>query len=145
MTFVRADLPIWRRIDLECKNLETLCFELNMNKRKGGGILCTYRPPSTLDTVFDKDTSLPLDKMLLNFDHVFDTLTPSKSKPLKHILETFCMTNLVNKPTCYTKNGNPSCIGVILTNPPKLFCNTTVINCLVVSSLYLLLATYQQK
>jgi len=73
--------------------------------------------------------------MLLNFDHVFDTLTPSKSKPLKHILETFCMTNLVNKPTCYTKNGNPSCIGVILTNPPKLFCNTTVINCLVVSSL----------
>jgi len=37
LTFVRADLHIWRRIDLECKNLETLCFELNMNKRKGGG------------------------------------------------------------------------------------------------------------
>ena len=34
MTFVRADLPIKRRLDLECPSIETLCNQLELHKRK---------------------------------------------------------------------------------------------------------------
>ena len=34
MTFVRSDLPFKRRKDLECEELETICYELAMAKRK---------------------------------------------------------------------------------------------------------------
>ena len=45
MTFIRADLPAKRRTDLESKDIECICVELNMNKRKWG-ILRLYRQPS---------------------------------------------------------------------------------------------------
>ena len=45
MTFVCSDLPFKRRKDLECEEVETICYELSMSKRKWC-ILGAYRPPS---------------------------------------------------------------------------------------------------
>ena len=54
LTFIRADLPAKRRTDLESKDIECICVELNMNKRKWG-ILCLYRQPSLQDSIFEKE------------------------------------------------------------------------------------------
>lgn len=135
MAYVRSDLPIRRRKDLECEHIETLCYELNMDKRKWG-IMCSYRSPSVPDSLFERDITTCLDKMLLSFDHIvvygdlnYDELCPAKHKLLKHIQDIFNLTNLVKFPTCYTKNSDPSLIDVIMTNSPTLFCNTSVVNC----------------
>ena len=47
------------------------------------------------------------------------------------VLKEFCnlynLTSLINKATCYKNSNNPSCIDVILTNFPKNFQNSSVI------------------
>ena len=68
MVFTRSSLPIRRRKDLECKTVETICFELNLNKRKWG-ILCTYRQPSMNDTPFENEITATLNKMFVNFEN----------------------------------------------------------------------------
>jgi len=45
MVFTRADLPIKRRIDLESEQLESICLEFEMQKRKWGLSVCI---PTTL-------------------------------------------------------------------------------------------------
>ena len=40
-----------------------------MNKRKCG-ILCLYGQPSLQDSFFEKEMTISLDKMYINFDHV---------------------------------------------------------------------------
>ena len=44
MTFVRSDLPFKKRKDLECEEVETICYELSMAKRKWV-IIGAYRQP----------------------------------------------------------------------------------------------------
>ena len=46
MAHIRADLPFKRRKDLESDEVESICFELSMKKRKWG-IIGAYRQPST--------------------------------------------------------------------------------------------------
>ena len=47
------------------------------------------------------------------------------------VLKDFCnlynLTNLINKATCYKNPNNPSCIDLLLTNFPKYFQNSSVI------------------
>ena len=47
------------------------------------------------------------------------------------VLKDFCnlhnLTNLINKATCYKNPNNPSCIDLLLTNFPKCFQNSCVI------------------
>ena len=56
-------------------------------------------------------------------------LNCDKRKPIDSLIETFNLTNLVQNPTCFTKNSTPSLIDVILTNSSNLLCNTKVVNC----------------
>lgn len=88
MTFVRADLPIKRRLDLECPTIETICYQLPLNKRRWG-ILCSYRNPSTPDSLFDTGISTVLDQMYISFDHIivigdlnYDMLKCDKRRPV---------------------------------------------------------------
>lgn len=67
MTFVRGDLPVKWRKDTESKNIECICYELNMTKRKCG-ILCLYRQPNMKDSEFEKHLTNCLDKMHIHFD-----------------------------------------------------------------------------
>lgn len=69
MTFIRADLPIRRYQDLECEELETICLELILDKRKWE-ILCSCRAPCMTDIKFEDEKSSALDKMLIYFKHI---------------------------------------------------------------------------
>ena len=151
MTFVRADLPIKRRPDLECQTIETVCFELELCKRKWG-ILCTYRSPSTPDKTFNDEISTVLNKMYINFDHViifsdlnYDMLNSDKCKPINNLISSFNLTNLIQKPTCFTKNGTPSLIDIILTNSCNLLCNTKIVNCSISDCHCMILTTLKEQ
>ena len=69
MTFVRSNLPFKRRKDLECEEVETICYELSMSKRKWC-ILGAYRPPSMNNQNFESDLTKYLDKMFINYDNI---------------------------------------------------------------------------
>ena len=135
MTFVRSDLPFKRRKDLECEEVETICYELSMSKRKWC-ILGTYRPPSMNNQNFESDLTKYLDKMFINYDNIicigdlnYDLLIKEKSKPLTNICDNFNLQCMVKEPTCFTKNQTQTLIDVILTNSKTLLCNTVNFNC----------------
>ena len=135
MTFVRSDLPFKRRKDLECQEIETICYELSMAKRKWC-IVGAYRKPSLENKVFENDITKSLDQIFLKFDHViclgdlnYDLSRNDKSQPLINICDTFNLDNIVKQPTCFMKNQTPSLIDVILTNSKTLLCNTANFNC----------------
>ena len=46
---------------------------------------------------------------------------------LKDFFNLYNLTNLINKATCYKNPNNPSCIDLLLTNFPKYFQNSSVI------------------
>ena len=135
MTFVRADLPIRRRKDMECKGLENLCFEFILDIRKWA-IICVYRPPKMKDKEFEGMMTNALDKIFLHFDHVivigdlnYDLSSPNKGKTLLDIMESFSLINLIKEPTCFKNAESPTLIDVILTNSHTFMCNTSVYNC----------------
>ena len=134
-TFVRSDLPFKRRKDLECQEIETICYELSMAKCKWC-IVGAYRKPSLENKVFENDITKSLDQIFLKFDHViclgdlnYDLSRNDKSQPLINICDTFNLDNIVKQPTCFMKNQTPSLIDVILTNSKTLLCNTANFNC----------------
>ena len=84
MVFFRADLPVRRINNLECEQSETIFLELKLNNRTWG-ILCLYRPPSTNDSLFEKDLRSILDQSFIKYDHLcvigdlnYDFLLPEK-------------------------------------------------------------------
>ena len=124
-----------RRTDPECQEVETICYELSMAKRKWC-IVGTYRKPSLESQVFENDFAKSLDQIFLKFDHViclgdlnYDLLRKDKSQPLTNICDTFSLDNIVKQPTCFMKNQTPSLIDVILTNSKTLLCNSLNFNC----------------
>ena len=135
MVFFRADLPVRRINNLECEQSETIFLELKLNNRTWG-ILCSYRPPSTNDSLFEKDLCSILDQSFIKYDHLcvigdlnYDFLSPEKCKPIMNICDSFNFTNLIKEPTCFTKNGSPSLIDVILTNNSNLLFHNINFNC----------------
>ena len=46
---------------------------------------------------------------------------------MKSFCETYNLTNLIKQPTCYKNPDNPTCIDLILTNDPRTFQSTCVI------------------
>ena len=106
-----------------------------MSKRKWG-ILCLYRQPSLQDSVFEKEMTLCLDKMYIDFEHVicigdlnYDLLKKDKCKTLTNICDNFNLENVIKNPTCCMKNHQPTLIDVILTNSKNLICNSTNFDC----------------
>ena len=46
---------------------------------------------------------------------------------VKSFCETYYLTNLIKQPTCYKSPDNPICIDLILTNAPRTFQSTCVV------------------
>ena len=47
---MRADIPSWRRFDIECKTLENIVYEVTLDKTKWL-IYAIYRPPSMANDI----------------------------------------------------------------------------------------------
>jgi hypothetical protein len=58
-TFMRADIPAWRRFDIECKTLENIVYEVTLDKTKWL-IYAIYRPPSMANAIFTNHMNILL-------------------------------------------------------------------------------------
>ena len=47
--------------------------------------------------------------------------------PMKSFCENYDLKNLIGQPTCYKNSSNPACIDLILTNVPRSFQSTCVV------------------
>ena len=56
-----------------------------------------------------------------------DFIAGMEHSALKDFYNLHSLTSLINKPTCWENPSNPTCINLILTNRPKFFQNTNVL------------------
>ena len=134
MVYVKKGLITKRLNSFETSNAETICVELNTSGRKWF-ILFAYRPESIDRILFFEEISICLGKAVKNYDYVIlagdlnvdmDIPITDTKGLLSDLCDTFDLTNLINKTTC-TKKREGSSLDVLLTNHPRCFQHTCVI------------------
>ena len=129
--YVREDIPC---IELNTQsitdNLEGICLEINLRKTKWlvfGGY--NYNKQNT-DNYLAKLGPV-LDHYMSQFDNIL-LLGDFNSEPSELCMSEFCqlynLKNLITEPTCFKNPLNPSTIDLIITNIPRSFQNTEIID-----------------
>jgi exonuclease III len=127
ITYIRSDIPHFRRKDLENIRLNYQCIiiEVWIHKQKWF-FVSLYKPPSVNDTFFINDVMYICDQMLLESDNIvlngdLNINMLNKGNKLEEFCHTYGFANLVKEPTCFKSLDNPSLIDVILVMKPKRF------------------------
>ena len=129
LLYVRDHIPS-RMINVKFHlSTEAIAIEINLRKKKWL-LIGSYNPHksliySHLDYIsadFDE-----LHKKYENFIIIGDLNSEMCEVPMNEFCCTFNLTNLVKEPTCFKNPAHPTCIDVILTNRPRSFQNTNVI------------------
>ena len=123
--YIRNDIPSRRRTDLESTALESIVYEVTLNKTKWC-FICSYRPPGSDENVYLDILGRLIDKCISLYDRYaiigdlnLDLSSETKGKPLKEFCELYDLQNIIKDPTCFMKNCNPSLLDVFLTNSKK--------------------------
>ena len=134
IVFVKTGLITKRLKSFETINAETICIELNISGRKWF-IVFAYRPESINRELFFEEITTCLNKATKNYDYIIlagdlnvdmDIPCTDRRGFLNDLCITFDLSNLINKKTC-TKKIEGSSLDVFLTNHPKCFQHTCVI------------------
>ena len=135
VAYLRSDIAGERRTDLEFTDIESISVEIKLENSKCL-ISCVYKPPSTCNNVFKKSFTDTVDKILCKFDNLiligdmnFDMLDKEKCQTLNDVCDIFDLENVINKPTCFTRNNMPSLLDIILTNNKSFISKTCNFNC----------------
>jgi len=133
--YLKSQIAGERKPMLEFSELEHVTLEVNLENQKLL-FICTYKPPSVKNNVFEDQCQMTIDKITSKYDNIFflgdlnfDMLDSAKCQPLMNICDTFDLDNIVNNPTCFTVNGKPSLLDVILTNCKSLVFKSCNFSC----------------
>ena len=111
-------------------DFEGISVELNFNNKKWL-LLGTYNPSkqnldrylSQLNLILEQHTPIYENIIILGDFNIEESNTK-----MKNFMIDFGLRNLIKDKTCYKNPLNPSCIDLILTNRPRSFQNSTVID-----------------
>ena len=126
--YLREDIPS-NLLATDKKPTKSLCVELNIRNEKYL-INCSYNSHkimiknhlATLSNFLDLHSS-KYKKMLI----LEDFNVGIDEQHMKSFCETCNLTNLIKEPAWYKNPDNPTCIDLILTNDPRTFQSTRVI------------------
>ena len=113
----------------EVSPIEGFYVEINLRKQKWL-ICCSYNPNKHNISKHIEALSKSIDLFSSNYENVLlmgDFNAGLDNAVLKDFCNLYNLTNLINKATCYKNANNPSCIDLLLTNFPKYFQNSSVI------------------
>ena len=139
VVYVKTGIPVKRVKALEPANLEIICIEITIAKRKWL-IYSFYRSetftklPAFLDGL-QKSVDMAINKydnIILMGDINVDMSNLNNTSTCFYDVNEFCdifnLTNLIKKATCLTPTAeNPSLIDIILTNRPRSFKNNVTV------------------
>ena len=123
LLYVREDIPSkFLKVKSDC-NIESICVEVNLRKRKWF-INGSYNPNKSflsnhlecLNRIIDE-----YSKLYQNFLFLGDFNASVSEKCLEEFCNLNGLTSLIKKPTCFKNPDKPTCIDLILTNQPSCF------------------------
>lgn len=127
--YIREHIPS-RKINVDfLPKIEGFFIEINLKKAKWL-LLCSYNPHKKMIQDHVNAISRQYDSLSEKYEN-FLLLGDLNSEVSEDSMQDFCdvynLKSLVKVPTCFKNPENPSCIDLILTNKPRCFQNTTVI------------------
>ena len=127
--YVREGIPC-RRITLDRnKEIEVIVIEINLKKRKWV-LLGIYNPHKDMINHFLPCLSSILDELTIKYENVIilgDFNCEIKDEAMDVFCNAYNLRCLVKENTCFKNADNPSCIDLILTNKPRCFQKTCLI------------------
>ena len=133
--YLRSQIAGDRKPNFEFNSIESIALEVILNNQKFL-FLGTYKSPSIKDQIFQDQSCSVLDSVITRYDNLFflgdlnfDMLNNSKCQVLRDVCDIFDLENLVTQPTCFTANGRPSLLDVILTSCKPLVFKTCNFSC----------------
>ena len=128
LLYLRNDIPT-KPLPLISGNIECIILEVTISQKKWL-LIGTYNPSKALISQY----LLILEKSLCHYLSLYDNviiLGDLNSEIGEEAMDDFCclyhLQSLIKVPTCFKSSKTPSCIDLILTNRPKNFQNSTVI------------------
>ena len=127
LLYIKEDIP--SSLLMIDNYFEAFYVEINIRKRKWL-IGCTYNPKSSLISTHLDQIGKNLDKYMLTYSN-FLLLGDLNAEPTNPTVHDFCQVysckNLIHENTCFKNPQNPSCIDLMLTNMPKSFQSSLVL------------------
>ena len=128
MLFVREDISS-NLVEAEAKPIEGFYIELNLRNDKWL-LNCSYNPHKNNIGNHLKALSDFLDSHSSTYEKILilgDFNVEADDQNMKTFCDSYSLTSLIKQPTCYKNPSNPKCIDLILTNVPRSFQTTCVI------------------
>ena len=128
MLFVRDDIPS-NLAEAVAKPIEGFNIELNLRNDKWL-LNCSYNPHKNNTGNHLKVLSDFLDSHSSAYEKVLilgDFNVEVDYQNMKKFCDSYSLTSLIKQPTCYKNPSHPKCIDLILTNVPRSFQTTCVI------------------
>ena len=130
VVYIREDTPSGL-LSTESNQDEGFFFvEINLRNKKKLLRCCSYNPKKDLITQHLYALSNSIDVRASKYDNLlflgeFNVGVDDTS--VKNFCRSYSLTSMVNKPTCYKNPDRPSYIDLLLTNRPRSFQNSCVI------------------
>ena len=127
LVFIREDIPS-KLIESKMRT-EGFFVELNL-KRKKWLLCCSYNPKFSQISFHLNELGKNLDTLTSKYDNIIllgDFNTEPTDTAFSHFCEIYNFKNLIKDKTCFKNPNKPSCIDLIITNRPKCFQNSMVI------------------
>jgi hypothetical protein len=130
LLYVREDIPckLVKPPELSEK-LECFFVEINLRKKKWL-LCCSYNPHKSFIVNHLNNLGNVLDRYLSAYDNLLilgDLNSEVSESAMNEFCKTYNLGNLVKGPTCFKNPANPSSIDLILTNRPRSFQGTVLI------------------
>ena len=126
--YIRDDIP--SKFLSKNKNIEGFFVELNLRNKKKWLLSCSYNPKKATISSHLAELSRNTDLYLTKYDQLLflgDFNAGVEDSSIKDFCSSFSLTSMINKPTCFKNPEKPSRSGLILTNCPRSFQNSCVI------------------
>ena len=128
MLFVKEDIPS-NLLSIEEKPIESFYVELNLRNSRWL-VNCSYNPHKNSIGNHLEKISESLDLLSSDYERMV-FLGDFNVTDDEHLMKTFCencgLKNLIRQPACYKNPSNTVCIDLILTNVPRNFQSTCVV------------------
>ena len=127
LLYIRDDIP--SKLIESKMTIEGLFVEINLRKKKWL-LFCSYNPKKSLISNHLQEIGNNLDLLLSKFDNYL-LMGDFNSEPNEPTISDFCQIyntkNIIKEKTCFKNRENSTCIDLILTNRPRSFQDSTVV------------------
>ena len=127
LLYIRDDIP--SKLTESKMTIEGLFVEINLRKKKWL-LCCSYNPKKSLISNHLREIGNNLDLLSSKFDNYL-LMGDFNLEPNEPAISDFCeicnTKNIIKEKTCFKNPENPTCIDLILTNRPRSFQDSTVV------------------